>query len=183
VRLVSLASLLVIVALAQGCGGPDCAAPEHGSCTRDFEHHGADDLRFMEWLVGRWRAEDADGRVHFERWSPPTGGIMLGYARAFRDERSLGTEILRIEKRRDGITLTAHPEMQMPGTPFTLRNLRRARHGELRFENPDHDFPTRLVYRRSGPGEMLVRVENDEHGFTRRYQRLTERESTGAQRL
>jgi hypothetical protein len=174
VRVVSLASILVVVSLGQGCGGPDCDPPEHGSCTRDFEHHGARELRFMEWLVGRWRAEDSSGRIHYGRWSPPTGGIMLGYARSFRDDRNLGTEILRIEKRRDGITLTAHPEMQMPGTPFTLMDMRSARHGELRFENPEHDFPTRIVYRRSGPDEMLVRVENDEEGFTRLYQRVVE---------
>jgi hypothetical protein len=115
----------------------------------------------MAWLSGHWRATDGAGRVHEERWSPPTGGIMIGVARSHHEDRNLSSEILRIEVRRTGITYTAHPEMQMPGTAFRLEDMARARAGELRFENPEHDFPTRITYRRFGETEMLVRVEND----------------------
>ena len=163
---------LVVCALSYGCGGPDCDAPEYGSCTRDFEHHNARELRFMSWLTGHWRAVDSAGRTHQERWSPATGGIMLGFARVHRGDRDLGSEIMRVEVRRTGITYTAHPEAQMPGTPFALEDMTSARQGELRFENPDHDFPQRIIYRRTGPDEMLVRVESDERGFTLLYERV-----------
>jgi hypothetical protein len=164
--------MIVACGVSYGCGGPDCDAPEYGSCTRDSEHHRARELRFMAWLSGHWRATDSAGRVHEERWSPPTGGIMLGVARSHHDGRDLSSEIMRIEVRRTGITYSAHPEAQMPGTSFRLYDIPLARRGELRFANPDHDFPTRIMYRRTGPDEMLVRVENDDEGFTRQYARV-----------
>lgn len=157
---------------AYGCGGPDCDAPEYGSCTRDSEHHGARELSFASWLTGHWRATDSAGRTHEERWSPATGGIMLGFGHSRHADRDLGSEIMRIEVRRTGITYTAHPEAQNPGTPFRLTELALARRGELRFENEAHDFPTRIMYRRIAADEMLVRVENDDEGFTRTYRRV-----------
>ncbi len=175
-RSIPTLSILMALAFAEGCGGPDCAPPEHGSCTRDLEHRGARELSFVTWLVGKWRADDPDGRIHYERWSDPNGGIMHGYGRSFRDGQDLGTEVLRIERRNESITYTAHPEMRTHGTSFVLADLGLARSGELRFENPEHDFPTRIIYRRQNREEMHVRVENDEEGFSLVYMRVEEAE-------
>jgi hypothetical protein len=160
-----------------GCGGPDCDPPEYGSCTRDFEHHGARELSEMAWMVGRWRATDGDERVYDQRWSPAIGGIMLGFAQTHHAERDLGSMFLRIEVRRDRITYTTHPEAQMPGVPFALSRERRHR-DDLVFESSAHDFPTRIIYRHDGD-DMVVRIENDEMGFTRTYVRTDEEESDG----
>lgn len=172
-----LTSLLVPVALAgalastAGCGGPDCAAPEYGSCVRDFEAHGARDLAFISWLEGDWLATDTDGRTHAVRWAPATGGIMIGYARSSHGDRDLGSSVTRIEFRRESISYSVHEGGAVPGAAFELADRTLAAGGEARFENAEADFPTRIIFRRSGDDELLVRIENDDRGFTRVYER------------
>ena|GEM_PF-1496802 len=161
-----------LLTLSQGCGGPDCAAPEYGTCVRDSEHHGARDLRFLSWLEGDWESEDTGGRLHSVRWLPGTGGVMLGYSRSHHGDRDLGSTLMRIEYRRESITLSAHEGGAVPGVPFALNDVDLARAGEARFENTEIDFPTRIIFRRTGDDTFLARLENDERGFTRTYARV-----------
>lgn len=40
--------------------------------------------------------------------------------------------------------------------------------GKLIFENPTHDFPQRIVYHPQGDGSLLVHIEGETKGRTRR---------------
>jgi len=39
---------------------------------------------------------------------------------------------------------------------------------EVVFENPQHDFPTRIIYRRNPDGSLLAAIEGDRGGQTKR---------------
>lgn len=112
----------------------------------------------LAWLEGTWVAE-VNGTRTEERWTPPAGGGMLGTSRTLRGERMVGFEFLRIVARPGGLVYIAQPGGRPP-TEFAL-----TAGGPERavFENPAHDFPTRLTYRRTG--RMLrVEVEGIEKG-------------------
>ncbi len=111
----------------------------------------------LHWLAGDWCGGSGAEGIE-ESWLPWRGGGSVGVSRTMRGDRLIGFEFLRIAVE-DGVpTYIAQPGGRAP-TRF-----RRTDGGEtwVRFENPAHDFPQRIEYRRdgdrlvasiSGPGE------------------------------
>ena len=101
----------------------------------------------LAWMSGRWENEGRDDSLTEEVWSEPRGGIMLGYSRSGTGERTREFEFLRIQADGDGVpTYYAQPE----GRPPVAFRLTAHDTTSATFERPQHDFPQRIVYRRSG---------------------------------
>jgi len=103
-------------------------------------------LAELAWLSGSWRSDDG-GRFIEEVWTVPAGDAMFGINRTVRDGRTRAFEHLRIVARGDEVFYLASPGGRMPPTEFKLTE-----RGErtVAFENPEHDFPTRIEYARAG---------------------------------
>jgi hypothetical protein len=99
----------------------------------------------LEWLAGHW-CSGTDGNTAEEFWLPPHGGVVLGLGRTLNAGRTTGFEYLRITE----VEGAPHFIAQPGGRPPT--RFRRTAGGEdwIRFENPEHDFPQRIEYRREG---------------------------------
>lgn len=110
-------------------------------------------LDAVAFLTGHW-SFTKDGRVTEETWSHARGGTMLGGARTFEGARTVGWEQLRIELDGEALQLVAAPSGQAT-TRFRL-----AEHspGRAVFQNLEHDFPQRIIYRREGD-RLHARVE------------------------
>lgn len=98
------------------------------------------------WLAGTWAVE-TEGRWTEERWSPPRGGVMLGTSLSGKGAVASSFEYMRI-------TVDAHGQLVFwgapdgkPAVPFQAVDGGRT---YLAFENPAHDYPTRITYRREG---------------------------------
>jgi Domain of unknown function (DUF6265) len=102
----------------------------------------------LGWMAVRWEASGEDGRWTEEAWTAPRGGVMLGASRSGRGDTLREFEFLRLQAGADGVPVyLAQPGGRAPPVPFRLA----ARDGtSATFENPAHDFPQRIVYRRSG---------------------------------
>jgi hypothetical protein len=99
------------------------------------------------WLSGHWCAQ-GNGELLEEFWLPPAGDLALGVGRTVKNGVTTSHEFLRIETRAGVTRLVATHDRQEP-TPFDLT----ATGAEsARFENPRHDFPTRIEYRRVSSG-------------------------------
>ena len=107
----------------------------------------------MEWLAGAWVGTRGQSSIE-ERWSPPSGGAMLGVSRTVRGDRMVGFEYLRVVERDGGLVYVAQPGGNPP-TEFVLTALDGAR---AVFENPRHDSPQRIEYRLSAEGALSVSV-------------------------
>lgn len=100
----------------------------------------------LAWMSGRWEAS-GNGRWTEENWSTPRGGMMIGYSRSSRANVGNDFEFLRLAPGPDGTpTYYAQPNGGPP-VPFRLVSLNGQ---EATFENPDHDYPQRIRYRRFG---------------------------------
>ena len=73
----------------------------------------------------------------------------MGVSRTIAGDKTVEFEYLRIEQRADAIYYVAHPKARCPGTDFKLT---RATTTEAVFENPQHDFPKRIIYRKTDDG-------------------------------
>jgi hypothetical protein len=99
----------------------------------------------LDWIAGHWCADLGEEYVE-EFWLPPHGGVAIGLGRTRTSDQTTAFEYFRIAVL-DGIqSYIAQPG----GRPPTV--FRRTASGErwVRFENPDHDFPRRIEYRREG---------------------------------
>ena len=99
-------------------------------------------------MAGAWIAELPDGSWAEEYWTPARSGLMLGAGRSGKGDPIDGREQTRIERTGEGLRFCALPKGQA-GTCFTSTKVGE---GEVVFENPAHDFPTRVAYRRDGDG-------------------------------
>ena len=98
------------------------------------------------WMSGAWVSRDGDEWTE-ELWTEPKGGMLLGVNRTGTGDRATGFEFMRIAVGADGaISFWGSPG----GKPPVEFRLTSSRPGEVVFENPAHDFPTRIVYRREG---------------------------------
>src|SRR5262245_47349864 len=113
-------------------------------------------LTDISWIAGAWQSEPGARRQIEEHWTPVAGGSMLGMSRTVAGDKTVEFEYLRIEQRADGIYYVAHPKARCPGTDFKLT---RASATEAVFEHPQHDFPKRIIYRKSGDDPLTASIE------------------------
>jgi surfactin synthase thioesterase subunit len=108
------------------------------------------DVESLAFLAGHWCGENVE-----EVWLEPRGGILLGLNRSMGPQGRAAFEYLRIEQRADGVYYVASPGGG-PSTPFRLVN---ASDRRATFENPDHDFPVRILYALQPDGRLKARAE------------------------
>jgi hypothetical protein len=114
----------------------------------------------VSWLAGHWRECTPRGETS-ETWTDARGGVMLGISKAVRGDR-VDWELARIDTTPQGIALFASPKGQAP-TAFRAVSVTAER---AIFENRDHDFPQRVIYRRRGD-RLTARIEGTVGGQPR----------------
>jgi hypothetical protein len=98
----------------------------------------------LDWIVGHWCA-NFSGISAEETWQPPEDGVFVGVGQT-RQSGKTSVENLRIANIDGVLSYIAQPADQ-PSTTY-----KQTAGGEswVRFENPDHDFPQLIEYRREG---------------------------------
>jgi hypothetical protein len=122
----------------------------------------------LAWLAGHWVQEGAGGWAE-ETWTPPRGGVMLGTGLTGQGSVAKSFEFMRIaEGSTPGVVFWGSPGGQPPvAFPLVMQGRQ-----EVAFENPKHDYPTRISYRREG--KMLIATTSGPGGSnsqTWRYRR------------
>jgi Domain of unknown function (DUF6265) len=127
------------------------------------EQVAAQDITALAWLAGCWanvQAEAGSG----ETWQSLAGGTMLGVGRTVKNGKTLEYEFLRLHRdEQQRIVYTAIPSGQRE-TSFVASQVTEAM---ASFENPAHDFPQKIVYRREPPAGMVVSIEGERQGKRR----------------
>lgn len=117
----------------------------------------------LSWLAGCWEGS-LRGRHIDEMWMKPAAGIMLGTARTIPPGKPAEFEFTQIRQDKDGsIYYVAKPSGQAEAS-FKLIKLE---NNEAVFENLQHDFPQRVIYRLEADGTLFARVEATTNGKTR----------------
>lgn len=120
-------------------------------------------LEDLAWLAGCWASVGGE-TGSMEQWMPPAGGIMLGMSRTVRNSQTVAYEYMQIRQSGDGrIHYTAMPSGQ-PAASFALLGMGES---EVVFENPEHDFPQRIIYRLKPGGRLEASIEGKLNGQAR----------------
>ena len=113
----------------------------------------------LAWIAGNWQTPPGKRAQVDEHWSRPIGGSLMGMSRTVVGDKTVEFEYLRIEQRADAIYYVAHPKARCPGTDFKLTRLTGQ---EAVFENPAHDFPKRIIYRKNSDGSLVASIDAGE---------------------
>ena len=113
----------------------------------------------FDWLVGTWVTDDG---ATTERWSPTSSGALEGESTTRKNGEVVFTETLAIRRGTAGFEYYAAPSGQAPHA-FPLRSCGAE---SATFEDPSHDWPQSLTYRRSGD-TLTATVEGVENGEQR----------------
>ena len=106
------------------------------------------------WLAGVWSGTAGNNTTE-ERWTPPSGGSMMAISRTMRNGQMNAFEFLCIVERDGGLVYQAMPNGRQPATDFRLTTVE---NDSLTFENPSHDFPTRIRYALAADGTLEATV-------------------------
>ena len=127
--------------------------------TRTNSAASATDIAELSWISGDWQTAPGGRAQIEEHWIQPAGGTIMGVSRTVAGGKITEFEFLRIEQREDGIYYVAQPKGRCPATDFKLT---RVSPQEAVFENPSHDFPKRIIYRKSGEDSLTASIDGGE---------------------
>ena len=117
----------------------------------------------LSWLTGCWEA-NRKGREISEQWMKPSGRMMLGMGRTVADGKTVEFEFLQIREDNDG---AIHYVAKPSGQPEAAFKLIKLQNREVIFENAEHDFPQRIIYRLQPDGSLFARIEGKLQGQIR----------------
>jgi hypothetical protein len=113
----------------------------------------------LAWLEGEWE-RPVTGGIAVERWTRTDAGLM-GEAVVVRDGRERQTEALLLVSMGGEVFYIAKP----PENPYPVAfRMVSGADGRFVFENPTHDFPQRIIYRRTGENAMTASIEGPGDG-------------------
>lgn len=124
---------------------------------------GADPLAAAAWLAGCWAAEGQETGSG-EHWTAPAGGTMLGVGRTVKNGKTVDFEFMQLRSTAEGkLNFVALPSGQRETTFAQVSNTPEA----LVFENLQHDFPQRVIYRWVSDERFMARIEGLRSGMLR----------------
>lgn len=152
-----MSRMTTLLALAALCAGLIALAPAEPQ-----ERSQADaDLASMTWLAGYWRGEMWGGEFH-AHYSTPEGGLILSHSRLLKDGQESFYEFEVFGPANDEIVWLQPFPGGRKAVGFPLETLdKEAR--KATFEQPEKDYPTRIVYHRVSDDELVITL-SDPHG-------------------
>lgn len=117
-------------------------------------------LAQLAFMAGCWRGDAGGNQRIEEQWTAADSDVMLATTRYLDNStgRTRAWEFSRIVADSAGVALIPAPA----GTPQGHFRLAPSPAGEARFEDPAHDFPRRIIYRRMDASTLVVRVDGGE---------------------
>lgn len=111
----------------------------------------------VSWMSGYWLTCEG-GREVSETWSDPRGGLMVGNSVTLQGDR-VGFELSRIAPTAPGAGVGYFAGVE--GAPAVVFAAIEAEGTRVVFENPENDFPQRVIYERVGD-VLNARIEGGE---------------------
>lgn len=131
-------------------------------CAIAFGQNPSPEMAKLAWISGCWKGE---GKIQTEeQWTKLEAQSMLGMGRTIANGKTVFHEFLQIRDRPNGVVYIAQPN----GGAAVEFKLVKVNDSQAVFENPQHDFPQRIIYQRSVDGMLLAAIEGEENGKPKR---------------
>lgn len=133
---------------------------------------------YPDFLQGTWKMENKEV---YEHWDKVNENSLKGFSYKIKDGQMFISEYLDIKKANNEIiyTATVLKQNQGKGVNFKLTKA----DSTFTFENPNHDFPKKIVYKKLDDTEIFVKVSDGkqkgfEYKMQKQFQEVEQKDST-----
>ncbi len=119
-------------------------------------------LRNAAWLIGTWESKTVRGSL-YETWSKGGKDTLTSISYRLKGRDTLLQEIVWLVERHDSLfyVATAFGQNDDQAVSFASRTITDSL---LVFENPAHDFPQTITYRRVGADSLVAAIAGKLNG-------------------
>jgi len=125
-------------------------------------------IKKTEWLIGTWANETKRGNI-YETWIKLNDRELFGKSYKIQKQDTVVMETVRLVEAPDNLFYIPTVSNQNQGKPvrFAMTQLTES---EMKFENPEHDSPQVIYYRKEGEKDLLAEIWTVSNGQTRKIQ-------------
>jgi hypothetical protein len=122
-------------------------------------------LKKLDWLLGSWKNISDDGQL-YEIWTKQNDSTYAGHGYMVANNDTVFSERISLEQRNSDLFYIPVVKQQNEGNPVSFKLV--SDKGEFTFENKEHDFPQRVIYKQVGMDSLYARIEGTDKGAFRK---------------
>lgn len=138
-----------------------CGGTENKPATETLPDKKRVTVTDLNWLQGRWEAATPDGKI-FEEWTM-AGSQLAGTGGFIKGTDTTISETVALKMQDTNLVYMPTVKSQNNGQPITF-TLSRAASDSFVFENPAHEFPQVICYKKLGDTAMEARISGTVNG-------------------
>lgn len=109
-----------------------------------------------DWLLGKWENKSDEGNL-VEIWRKANDSLFIGESYFIKEKDTLHSENIQLKQQGEELFYIATVKGQNNDKPITFKhNIAIVK--ELVFENPKHDYPTKIVYKPFATDHLLIEI-------------------------
>jgi hypothetical protein len=139
------------------------------SCNSSTSEKGLNDknkIQKMEWLLGSWKNISPEGEM-YEIWTKKNDSVYSGHGFMTVNHDTVFSERISLEQKKSGLFYIPVVKNQNAGQSVSFKLVSDSA-GQFTFENKEHDFPQRVIYKAAGADSLYARIEGMDKGTFRR---------------
>jgi hypothetical protein len=121
---------------------------------KDYSHK--PDFKTMEWMPGHWEEKYTSMERFHESWEKVNDTFFIGKGAYLKGNDTMFKENLAILVKDTAIYYRVNNSVH-----FRLIS---NKEGDHIFENPQHDFPQRIIYKHTSESVLYARIEGKQNG-------------------
>lgn len=121
-------------------------------------------LATMNWLLGNWENKMIEGNLS-ESWEKKNDSTFVGHSYFIKEKDTISFESIELLQKGDAIFYIPTVKGQNKDKPITFK-LTTSTDNQFIFENPAHDYPQKIVYKKAGPNDLIATISGTQQGKT-----------------
>ena len=121
-----------------------------------------DNFKFLLKLQGVWKMEKRQGPL-YEEWKKGNGQLLKGKSYKINGKDTAVSEQIDLKKEKEDLFYVVSVPGQNDEKPVSFK-LITAKANRFVFENKNHDFPERIIYRFINNDSIVARIEGTVEG-------------------
>ena len=121
-------------------------------------------LATMNWLLGNWENKMTEGNLS-ESWEKKDDSTFVGHSYFIKEKDTISFESIELLQKGDAIFYIPTVKGQNKDKPITFK-LTTSTDNQFIFENPTHDYPQKIVYKKAGPNDLIATISGTQQGKT-----------------
>ena len=120
------------------------------------------ELKKANWLLGRWENNSSEGTLS-ESWKKLNDSTFYGESYFVIEYDTVFAETIQLEERNGKLSYIVTVPNQNEEKPVSFELTKNLQH-QLIFENPNHDFPSKIIYNQVGTDSLIAEISGMKEG-------------------